>query len=290
MNPSGDFGKRELSPALRNRFTEIWCTSISCCESLSLFDGKQFFFTFCLKMIKSCLWELCSDVSLLNNIARAICNLFVWVNVSWKGILKPLSIRDLKSIMELIRGMWSDIGNHSIFATVHLIIEAQLGVSQAHLVRLKMLGQVRKSLSDMFSDHLILKTGLSMFQNLELQIANDVMSINDVSLSRNAVFNIANPSQDPYVLTNQKVLSNLIRVMMGLKSSKAILMEGPPGVGKTSLVLHLGKLLGKKVHRINLNEQTDLLDLLGFDVPDPDRPGKLFYYWVFIVKFHYRVY
>ncbi|CAN8018551.1 unnamed protein product [Ixodes persulcatus] len=27
MNPGGDFGKRELSPALRNRFTEIWCPS-----------------------------------------------------------------------------------------------------------------------------------------------------------------------------------------------------------------------------------------------------------------------
>lgn len=25
MNPSGDFGKKELSAALRNRFTEIWC-------------------------------------------------------------------------------------------------------------------------------------------------------------------------------------------------------------------------------------------------------------------------
>lgn len=25
MNPGGDFGKKELSPALRNRFTEIWC-------------------------------------------------------------------------------------------------------------------------------------------------------------------------------------------------------------------------------------------------------------------------
>jgi midasin len=24
MNPGGDFGKKELSPALRNRFTEIW--------------------------------------------------------------------------------------------------------------------------------------------------------------------------------------------------------------------------------------------------------------------------
>lgn len=25
MNPGGDFGKKELSPALRNRLTEIWC-------------------------------------------------------------------------------------------------------------------------------------------------------------------------------------------------------------------------------------------------------------------------
>ncbi|PSN42589.1 Midasin [Blattella germanica] len=29
MNPGGDFGKKELSPALRNRFTEIWCEAIS---------------------------------------------------------------------------------------------------------------------------------------------------------------------------------------------------------------------------------------------------------------------
>jgi midasin len=27
MNPSGDFGKKELSPALRNRMTEIWVDS-----------------------------------------------------------------------------------------------------------------------------------------------------------------------------------------------------------------------------------------------------------------------
>ena len=29
MNPGGDFGKKELSPALRNRFTEIWVPDIS---------------------------------------------------------------------------------------------------------------------------------------------------------------------------------------------------------------------------------------------------------------------
>jgi len=28
MNPGGDFGKKELSPALRNRFTEIWVPAV----------------------------------------------------------------------------------------------------------------------------------------------------------------------------------------------------------------------------------------------------------------------
>lgn len=30
MNPGGDYGKKELSPALRNRFTEIWVPPV--CE------------------------------------------------------------------------------------------------------------------------------------------------------------------------------------------------------------------------------------------------------------------
>ena len=34
MNPGGDFGKRELSPALRNRLVEIWCPSISSREDI----------------------------------------------------------------------------------------------------------------------------------------------------------------------------------------------------------------------------------------------------------------
>ena len=29
MNPGGDYGKKELSPALRNRFTEVWVPPIS---------------------------------------------------------------------------------------------------------------------------------------------------------------------------------------------------------------------------------------------------------------------
>ena len=34
MNPGGDFGKKELSPALRNRFTEIWVPPLNCRDDL----------------------------------------------------------------------------------------------------------------------------------------------------------------------------------------------------------------------------------------------------------------
>merc|ERR1711871_160155 len=34
MNPGGDYGKKELSPALRNRFTEVWVTALEGSEDL----------------------------------------------------------------------------------------------------------------------------------------------------------------------------------------------------------------------------------------------------------------
>ena len=36
MNPAGDFGKKGLSPALRNRFTEVWCLSSIAASQLAL--------------------------------------------------------------------------------------------------------------------------------------------------------------------------------------------------------------------------------------------------------------
>ena len=42
MNPSGDFGKKELSPALRNRMTEIWVDSYFDQPALiALYTGLQ---------------------------------------------------------------------------------------------------------------------------------------------------------------------------------------------------------------------------------------------------------
>jgi midasin len=41
MNPGGDFGKKELSPALRNRFTEIWIGSVGKANEMERIVAKR---------------------------------------------------------------------------------------------------------------------------------------------------------------------------------------------------------------------------------------------------------
>ena len=49
-----------------------------------------------------------------------------------------------------------------------------------------------------------------------------------------------------------------------------ILLEGSPGVGKSSLIDALAKESGHTLVRINLSEQSDLADLFGQDLPVVD--------------------
>jgi midasin len=76
------------------------------------------------------------------------------------------------------------------------------------------------------------------------------------------------PRRDPnFALDAPTTLANTLRIARGLQSNKPILLEGSPGVGKTTLVAALAAVLGQPLTRINLSEQTDLSDLFGSDVP-----------------------
>ena len=61
--------------------------------------------------------------------------------------------------------------------------------------------------------------------------------------------------------------TNLMKLLRAYTLDKPILIEGPPGVGKTALVEQVAKVTGRKLVRVNLSEQTDMMDLLGSEYP-----------------------
>jgi len=76
------------------------------------------------------------------------------------------------------------------------------------------------------------------------------------------------PSTTEFALTAPSTRRNVARLLRALQlARKPILLEGSPGVGKTSIVSALAKAAGHKLVRLNLSEQTDMMDLLGADLP-----------------------
>ncbi len=59
-----------------------------------------------------------------------------------------------------------------------------------------------------------------------------------------------------YSLDAKTTSENALRLLRALQLSRPILLEGSPGVGKTSLVTAVAKMSGNEIVRINLSEQT----------------------------------
>lgn len=77
-----------------------------------------------------------------------------------------------------------------------------------------------------------------------------------------------------YHLAAPTTSRNCFRVLRAMQLPKPILLEGSPGVGKTSIITAIAAASGHELVRINLSDETEMLDLLGADLPSPDgAPG-----------------
>ncbi|GMH34713.1 hypothetical protein BSKO_02574 [Bryopsis sp. KO-2023] len=72
-------------------------------------------------------------------------------------------------------------------------------------------------------------------------------------------------------------LMNVARIFAAMSAGSApLLLEGPPGIGKTAVVSQIASLLGGECVRINLSKNTSVQHLLGSVMPRFSKNGRVF--------------
>ncbi|EMC99014.1 hypothetical protein BAUCODRAFT_154694 [Baudoinia panamericana UAMH 10762] len=248
MNPGGDYGKRELSPALRNRFTEIWVPAMSETEDVAQIMSS--------KLVPSA-----------TRYAGAMVAFAQWFKQRFDTTASSsVSVRDALAWVEFVN---TCVEMDTITAIVHgaaMVYIDTLGANPAGLMTLSShnLAEERSScLAEL--GRLIHADTFAIYGNpVEVVDQAEFFSIGPFAVRRRASSSVA---VNVFTFGATTTRNNAMRVLRAMRIPKPVLLEGSPGVGKTALITAISDLTAVPLTRINLSEQTDLLDLFGSDVP-----------------------
>ncbi|KAH7416677.1 P-loop containing nucleoside triphosphate hydrolase protein, partial [Cadophora sp. MPI-SDFR-AT-0126] len=247
MNPGGDYGKRELSPALRNRFTEIWVPSLSEHEDV-------------FQIVEAKLNDN------LKHLSKAMVHFAEWFGENYRSSSSTsISVRDVLAWVKFMNGSSSTDPYFAVLHGAAMVYIDTLGANPAALLAIspENIVEERKKCLAQLSSLLQHDINPIYFKPIDLVNGDDVLAIGDFSVSKQSGSN-----SDPGFAFNAPTTTlNAMRVIRALQVQKPILIEGSPGVGKTTLIAALARACNRPLTRINLSEQTDLMDLFGSDVP-----------------------
>ncbi|KAH9065293.1 midasin [Lactarius vividus] len=258
MNPGGDYGKKELSPALRNRFTEIWVPPVNERADIAQIVASS--------------WRHES----LQPYTNLVLNFIEWLSLH---VSEP-SLFGLRDILAWVTFSNSVLDN----TTLKTMALDEIFHHAAHMACLDGLGSL-PALSGFSSAALrkVRDDALSMLQKM-VPIGSDGPSVyspthNVDTYAQLGTFAIPRGPKKPvrhtYNIQAPTTRDNIMRLLRASQLTKPILLEGSPGVGKTSLVTTLANICGYHLYRINFSDQTDLTDLFGADLPvDGGCPGE----------------
>ncbi|WWC86817.1 uncharacterized protein L201_001696 [Kwoniella dendrophila CBS 6074] len=261
MNPGGDFGKKELSPALRNRFTEIWVPALNDRSDILQIIGQS--------------WKR----EELKECGPYILDFFSWFGDKL-GDLSGLGLRDILAWVSFSNDMYTK-GLSAAQAFHHggqmVLIDgleslpqvAGMSTTSIAILRNECLSQLDQLASDLPGG-----VDLNTKSDLTVNVSPESVSIGNFGIPRGSI--ISETSMFRFEAPTTAL--NAMRLLRGCQLPKAILLEGSPGVGKTSLVSALAAVAGHRLQRINLSDQTDLIDLFGSDLPvEGGQPGE--FHW-----------
>lgn len=242
MNPGGDYGKKELSPALRNRLTEIWVPSVNDAQDLHEIVANRL-----------------SSVEKGENVASTIIAFVGWLSEQVANNHMIYSLRDLISWAEFVARTYRKVGLASSFINggqmIFLDGLENSGSFAAHFSN-SHIGRLRQS-------------SIEILFSLSVDLGDD-SSVENTGFGVDPFYIPFGPSSVSHIkfsLDAPTTKENLRRIIRAMQVKKPILMEGSPGVGKTSLIVNLAAVSGHPLTRVNLSEHTDLSDLFGSDLP-----------------------
>ncbi|KAJ5758589.1 hypothetical protein N7520_005745 [Penicillium odoratum] len=247
MNPGGDYGKRELSAALRNRMTEIWAPQLSEDEDILPILQMR------LKL---------ND----EKVAKSMLRFAVWFKTTFQNTsTTSLSLRDLLAWVDFVNTYQTDEPLFAIIQGAAMVFVDTLGANPAAMLAISLnnLDGNRQKCLDKLGELFNVNASAIYRESSTVTLEPGFLKVGPFKLPT-----VGETEPDhQFTMDAPTTIANSVRIARGLQSSKPILMEGSPGVGKTTLVMALAKALGKPLTRINLSEQTDLTDLFGSDVP-----------------------
>jgi midasin len=247
MNPGGDYGKRELSPALRNRFTEIWVPSLSEHEDVfQIVDAKL------------------DDK--FKQFAKAMVHFAEWFGQSYRSSASTsISVRDMLAWVKFISSCNSADPYFAVLHGAAMVYIDTLGANPAALLAINPEGIREERAKCLQQLSTLLRHDIQPIYSKLVELVNqaNLLTMGDFSIPKQAGTN-ADPD---FAFEAPTTKLNAMRVIRALQVKKPILIEGSPGVGKTTLIAALARACSKPLTRINLSEQTDLMDLFGSDVP-----------------------
>ena len=251
MNPGGDYGKKELSPALRNRFTEIWVPPVEDRNDLN-------------QIVRAALDERVPY-------SESIVEFAEWFTRRMGATGTSVSIRDVLGWVQFVNITHSFLGAAlSLFHGALMVYVDGIGTSSG------------TEFSDVAKEKAICVSFLS--ELLKLDLSSEYLAPVSVASTPHS-FTLGRFSipignglvkKEPFSFQAPTTASNGMKVVRAMQLPKSILLEGAPGIGKTTLISAIATAATHHLIRINLSEQTDLMDLFGADVPVEDGSGGEF--------------
>ncbi|XP_955288.1 uncharacterized protein TA18495 [Theileria annulata] len=228
MNPGNDFGKKELSPSISNRFTVIYLPTIDITNSDILYNIILQHNRNLTPVIED--WLIRSIVQILNLVSNRLHKVTIGVT------------SDRLTIRNII--IWTKYYYNTLSRQIDVDINDKITI---------------------FIDGLYISILNSMKIDLNIVEIENII-LNSLEINTNEVHCKSDPTFGLMKNVNKGLVYYMERCIENIPDIN-ILLEGNPGIGKTYNFYKVAKKYNKKLISVNLNEFTDIIDLLGSFVP-----------------------